>query len=229
MRQTLWCAAVLCGLAMQGAMAQQSMGTQQQSIGANQSIVAALLEPVTDAAYQAEKVSRSEQTLSDGTVITHETRGLIARDAQGRIREDLNIVQSGQVDGKQRNLSLQSATVGDPVTHTILIWTGEKTKIAMQMQLPTLPKSAMKSLLAAPPPPPPSGSATGSQPKQIVMIKEDAPAPSGSVAGSQTPRAVRLGSSHLGDMDANNTNATKDEVHTEDLGQQSIEGLLVTG
>jgi hypothetical protein len=202
MRQALWCGVVLCGLAMHGAMAQQSMGTQQQSIGANQSIMTAILEPVTDAVYQAEKVLRSEQTLSDGTVITHETRGLIARDAQGRMREDINIVQSGQVDGKQQNLSLQSASVGDPVAHTILIWSGDKTKIAMQMQLPTLPKNAMTLLLTAPPSPPPPGS----------------------VAGIQTPRALHMSSSRVVDMDA-----TKDEVRTEDLGQQSIEGILVTG
>jgi hypothetical protein len=65
-------------------------GAQQMSIGQNQSVMAAILQPVTAAPYQAEKVTRSVQTLSDGTVITHETRGLIARDAEGRMREDLN-------------------------------------------------------------------------------------------------------------------------------------------
>jgi hypothetical protein len=44
-------------------------------------IIAAIREPVIGAPYQAEKRSRSVQTLSDGTVITHESTGTIARDA----------------------------------------------------------------------------------------------------------------------------------------------------
>lgn len=207
MRQTIWGGALLCGMALLGVtaqtgMAQTAMGTQQQALGGNQSVIAAIIAPVTEAPYQAEKVSRSVQKLGDGTVITNETRGLIARDAQGRIREDLNIVHSGQVNGRQRDVSLQSATVGDPVKHSILIWTGEDTKIAMEMQmpsLPTLPKVSMGGVVGmAPPPPPP---------------------PVGGVRVNNLPRAVGLGSAA----------GPKDDVRTEDLGQQSIEGVLVTG
>jgi hypothetical protein len=172
------------------------MGAQQQNIGANQSIVASIIAPVTGSPYQAEKVSRSVQTLSDGTVITHESRGTIARDSAGRMREDLYIVHTGQVNSKEMNMALQSATVGDPVAHTILIWTGEKTKMAMQMQMPSLPKGGMTSMLMAPPPPPPPG-------------------------GAQR-RSVALGTSSASD-------GLKDDVRTEELGQQSMEGVLVTG
>ena len=216
----LLCGAALCGLTITAAVAQQNMGTQQMSIGQNQSIVAAIVEPVTAAPYQAEEVSRSVQTLGDGTVISHESRGMIARDTQGRVREDLYQIHSGNVNGRQMDVQLQSATVGDPVAHTMLIWTGEKTKIAMQMQLPSLPKlpnGAMSSLLVAPPPPPPPGSMA----RPVPMLKEDAPPPEGS------RRVVAMPDPHspAAPLQA----GSKNQVHTEELGQQSIEGVLVTG
>jgi hypothetical protein len=37
-------------------------------------MLAGILQPVSGAPYQGQKISRSVQTLSDGTVITHETR-----------------------------------------------------------------------------------------------------------------------------------------------------------
>jgi hypothetical protein len=199
MRKMVFCGVVLCGIGMHAALAQTAMGGQQQSIGSNQSVMAAILEPTIKAPYQAEKVSRSKQTLSDGTVIVHEWKGMIARDAEGRVREDLNMTHSGDVNGRQMDMVLQSATVGDPLTNKILIWTGDKTKIAVQMQLPSLPKgtkTAMGAILSGPPPPP-------------SMLR---------------PKAVALGT-------ASGVGATgvRDDVRTEDLGQQSIEGVLVTG
>jgi hypothetical protein len=252
MRQALCCGVVLCGVAVQGAVAQQATSSQM-SVGVSQSVVAAILEPVTNAQYQADKVFRSVQTLSDGTVITHETRGLIARDAQGRTREDIYMVTSGQVSGRQMNKSLQSVTVGDPVAHTMLFWTGDKTKIAMQMQMPSLPKmpklpdDILRRALTSSPPPPPPGGVTGNQQSQIKPIFEEAPPP-GMVsfagnrqtdinmpnfgdpnsplvpANGRQPDSVTLGTA-LG----NAAGTPKDEVRTEELGQQSIEGLLVTG
>jgi hypothetical protein len=207
-----WCGFVLTAVALQTATAQMSTGTQQMSIGPNQSVMAAILQPVAGEPYQAEKVARSVQTLSDGTVITHESRGMIARDAQGRIREDLYQTHSGNVEGRQMDLDLQSATVGDPTNHSMLFWTGDKTKIAMQMQLPSFPapKSAMGGILTAPPPPPPGG---GVLPQNMS-----------STPASPSPNSVNLGSSHLA-----GASRPKDEVRTEQLGQQSIEGVLVTG
>jgi hypothetical protein len=201
MRQALSSGLFLCALAAQPMHAQLEMGPQQQSVGANQSIIAAILQPVTGEPYQANKITHSKQTLSDGTIITHETKGLIARDTQGRMREDLYIVHSGQVQGREQDMNLQSATVGDPIAHTMLFWTGEKTKIAMQMQLPSLPKNlpagSLQGILAAPPPPPPPG---------------------------HSPLTAGLGRVPGGILDVNANN-----VHTEDLGRQSIEGVLVFG
>ncbi len=216
MRQIVWYGILLGGLIVQAAPAQQTVGAQQMSVGQNQSIMSALLEPVNNAPYQAEKVSHSIQTLSDGTVITHDSRGMLARDAQGRVREDLYQTQSGNVNGKQMNLELQSASVGDPMAHTMLFWTGDKTKIAMQMQLPTLPKG-MNSMLVAPPPPPPPG-------YPVQMLKEDAPSPAVNLA-----RAGGSGTTPLGTTGGTGTASPSEEVRTEKLGQQSLEGVLVTG
>ena len=203
MRHALSSGLFFCALAAQPMHAQLEMGPQQQSVGANQSVTAAILQPVTGEPYKAEKITHSKQTLSDGTIITHETKGLIARDTEGRMREDLYIVHSGQVQGREQDMSLQSATVGDPITHTLLFWTGEKSKIAMQMQLPSLPKGpaggSLQGILSAPPPPPP-------------------PPPPGHVLPT-----VSLGRAPgTPDGSANN-------VRSEDLGKTSIEGVLVTG
>jgi hypothetical protein len=233
----IWSGIVLVGVAMQVAVAQQGMGTQQMSIGQNQSLISSFTEPVAGAPYQAEKVARSVQTLSDGTVITNETRGTIARDAQGRVREDIYQIHSGNIDGKQMEMTFQSATVGDPVTHALLIWTGTDTKIAMRMQMPSLqmPKGTVAGMLTAPPPPPPPGSN-----REIKMIKEDAPPP----IGLATPPPVIAGQMGNGRITTNampnlgmpnsplissGLLGTKHDVQTEELGQQSIEGVVVTG
>lgn len=216
-RQRMWLGVVLCSAAWQGGWAQQEMGTQQTSLGQNQSISAAILQPVTGAPYQAEKVTHSQQTLGDGTVITRDTRGLIARDTEGRMREDLYQVRSGNVNGRQMEMTLQSATVGDPVAHTMLIWTGDA-KIAMQMQLPSLPKApttgVVAGMLTTPPPVVvrrPSG--------DVQMIKETAP----------PPPSVRPGTTNPALMGGGKLSISNNNVHTEDLGKQSIEGVLVTG
>jgi hypothetical protein len=205
MRRTLLCLVSLGGLAAQGVNAQMDMGAQQMSTGGNQSIAGAISQPVTGESYQAEKVTHSKQTLSDGTVITHETKGLIARDAEGRVREDLYIVSSGQVNGREQDMNLQSAMVGDPVAHTMLIWTGEKTKTAVRVELPTLrtpPKmgGVVGGLMIAPPPPSPPTIGLHDAPPAVTRQ-----APSGS------------------------THPQPDQIRTEELGQQSFEGILVTG
>jgi hypothetical protein len=189
----MWLGLVLCGAALQMASAQQEMGTQQMSLGQNQSITAAILQPVAGQPYQAEKVTHSRQILGDGTVITHDTRGLIARDAEGRMREELYQVHSGNMNGKQMEMSLQSATVGDPIAHTMLIWTGAA-KIAMQMQLPSLPKLPVMGGVALATPPPGT-----------------------SIVDLGTPNSPLI------------AGISASDIHTEDLGKQSIEGVLVTG
>jgi hypothetical protein len=224
MRRILWCAFFTYGLTSYAALAQQGMSSQQMSISQNQSMLAGILQPVSGAPYQGQKVSRSVQTLSDGTVIMHETRGLIARDAQGRIREELYQVHSANVNGRQIDRQFQSATVGDPIAHTILIWTDPTTKIAMQMQLPSLPKlpitGGIVGGLDAPPP------IVARRPGgDVQMLKEDAPPPSRSTSAT----ALGISSVNIATAGPAGTSVLKDEVRTEQLGQQSIQGVLATG
>src|ERR1035438_8560560 len=206
---------------MHSALAQQGMGTQQMSVGQNQSIAASILAPVSGEPYQADKVSRSVQTLADGTVITNETRGTIARDVQGRIREEMYLVHFGNINGNQMEMSFQSASVGDPVAHSVLTWTGADTKIAMRISL------QVPNVLA---PPPPSGSNR--------IIKMDAPPP----VGLATPPPVIAGQMGNGRGTTNTMpnlgmpnsplvfpNGGNAGARSERLGQQSIEGVLVTG
>jgi hypothetical protein len=207
MRLAFWCGVILCGAAIKGATAQNAMGVQQTSIGQNQSIMAAILEPVTGAPYQAEQVSRSVQTLSDGTVITHESKGMIARDAQGRMREDIYQTHSGEVNGREMDRTLQSAMVGDPVAHMMLFWADEKSKVAMQMQLPSLPKGPMTAMLSAPPPPPPP--------------------PGGAMAGVSLGTRGKTGAA--GGTSGDGPRLMVNQERTEELGRQSIEGVLVSG
>ncbi len=177
-----------------------SMGQQEQTMGSNQSVMAVMLEPATGLPYQATKITKSVQKLADGTVITQETKGLFARDTDGRVREDLNLVHSGRMDGQQRDVVLQSATVGDPVTHTMTFWSGDA-KMAVQMALPNLNglgkggHHVNQVMLSAPPPPPPV-------PGQAATLMTARPR-----QGAADPENVR----------------------TEQLGQQSIEGVLATG
>lgn len=171
--------------------------SQQMTVGQNQSVIAAIMQPVEGSPYQAEEVVRSVQKLYDGTVITHEIQSTIARDSDGRVRQDMFVVHSAELDGRQVNRTFQAASVGDPVSHSMLFWTGETVKTAMRMQLPSLPKRGVGVLLAVPPPPPPK------------MLKQDA-APS-----SVARPVVELGQNQ--------------NVRTEELGQQSIEGVLAVG
>jgi hypothetical protein len=221
MRRASWFGLFLFGLFLSAvvgfASTQQTMGTQQNSLSANQSLIAASMEPVAGEPYRADKITRSTWTLSDGTSIAHETKGMIARDADGRMREDIYLTHSGNMNGRQLDLSLESATVSDPVAHTMLMWTGQTSKIAMQMQLPTLPKpGGLGAVLVAPPPPLPPGAMPN-----VHAIKDDAPPPGSlRMAGAMPTMPPGVPSSVW---------APKDEVRTEALGQQSMEGVLVTG
>jgi hypothetical protein len=166
-------------------------------VSSNSSIFAALMDPVSGEPYEARKITSSVWRLADGTTITHESASQIARDAEGRIREELVMTDAASVGAKQLNITAQSITIGDPVDHSMLLWTGANPKIAMRMALPQLTSrvprlSGIAGALAAAPPP------------------------------------VRPGS--LGDAKpARDADPTREQVHTEDLGKQSLAGMLVTG
>jgi len=166
--------------------------------------IAAVINPVAGQPYEASKVTHSVWKLADGTTIRHDAETKIARDGEGRVREDLETTQASSIGGKQTNITLESVTVADPVDHSLTTWTG-KTKMAFRMQMPNLSGLTKKPGLGG-----------------IV----------GGVAPPPEPRAVRLGTIPPISETApppRHVTADKYEVRTEDLGQQSIAGVLATG
>ena len=153
------------------------------------------------------------QTLSDGTHITQDTSGSMARDSQGRTRQDAPLPQIG-------NMSAANAPhivfIQDPVAQ--LSYTLDLTN-----------KTAQK--MAAPPTPPGAENMTAvADPGKFFIQMSDGPAlatagqaplpplpppPAGS-AGIMIQRSVIAGN------DAANTT-------TEDLGSQTMQGVTVTG
>lgn len=173
--------------------------------------VVAILAPVANEPYQAEKTARSVQTLSDGTVITLETHGLLARNSTGQVREDVHSNISGMVNGREMDRDTTFATVADPVDSTIILWQAGpgKSKIAITQQMPNLaglkknsnlPASGANLGLLATPPPPPVGAIPGA-PLRVTAAK----------------------------LPNNPADTNPNKVTHEDLGQQSLQGLLVTG
>jgi len=175
---------------------------------------AAVTSPVENKAYQAEKTTRSVQKLADGTVITHETHGLVARSATGQVREDVHSNINGIVNGRMMDRDSTMATVADPVTSSITLWqTGpaEKTKTAIVMQLPNLAGLKAKTHLQG-------GIMGGIGSGPVTLTNAN-----GTPLHVNAPTAPKA----ISGMNADEKNPNK--VTHEDLGQQSLEGLLVTG
>src|ERR1700722_10814968 len=70
---------------------------QSGGIVTARAIGAAPLAPVTGAPYSATMTSEMVQTLSDGTHITQTTSGNVARDSQGRTRQDAPLPSIGNL------------------------------------------------------------------------------------------------------------------------------------
>jgi hypothetical protein len=160
--------------------------------------ISAMQNPVQNQPYAAGKVTHSIWKLSDGTTIRHDSETKIARDTEGRVREDVQVAHASSIGGEQVNLNSNSVMISDPVDHSMTTWTGTA-KIAVHMQLPDF--SSLSKI----------------------------PVLHGGVMGG-TPHAVRLGTT---DPDSpaltSRVRAEKDTVKIEDLGQQSLAGVLATG
>ncbi|HUL33744.1 MAG TPA: hypothetical protein VL128_07665 [Candidatus Eisenbacteria bacterium] len=169
------------------------------------------LSPVVGAPYSATVISESVQTLADGTRIVQSNTGNMARDSQGRTRQDMPLPSIG-------NLSAANAphlvVIHDPVAQ-------------LSYTLNLTDQTAQK--LSTPPPPPlpaaasGSGSAPGGTVTMRVITGGTAPLPPDSVADTMAAPAggLFIQKQVLGDDEAHTT--------TEDLGSQTMEGVLVTG
>ena len=155
--------------------------------------------PVQGAPYSATITNESVQTLADGNRIVQSSTGTTARDSQGRTRQDAPLPPIG-------NLSVANAPhlvfIMDPVT-PVSYTLNLTDKTAEKMSIPSGA-------------PGPSMSTAGA--RQVFVTQSggvqvsDAPPPLPAIA-----MAKRLGSEEHA------------EVTTEDLGTETMEGLLVTG
>jgi hypothetical protein len=182
-------------------------------MSSNGGMMAAMRAPVTGEPYVAEKVTRSVWTLGDGTKITHASSSKIARDAEGRVREGIENRDAGSIGGQQINRTMESITIGDPVERTMTIWTlgpgSARGKIAIRMHLPNIAGvgsgkgqvGGLTAMLVSPPPPP------GFAGRSVSL-------------GSVNPEAAAA---------IAKARAEKDEVQTEELGADAIDGVRVEG
>lgn len=160
---------LVCPFVPRQAVAQSSFDGQATTVhsnldfSSNSSMMTALKAAVTEQPYEARKVTRSSWKLADGTTISHESATKIARDAEGRVREEVEQIHSSSLGGHEIDRTTESITIADPVEHAITILSAPPMKIAIRMQLPNLAQPKQGSViasLAAPPPSPPGRTRT---------------------------------------------------------------------
>jgi hypothetical protein len=155
--------------------------------------------PVQGAPYSATITNENIQTLEDGTHINQNSTGNIARDSQGRTRQDASLPAIG-------NLSAADAPhlvfIQDPVAQT-----------AYTLNLTDKTAQKMPAL-------PPNFSASGAMsggPGKIMMQMGTSVS-----AVGPPPMGITMQKTLI-------TNNDQGQVSTEDLGSQTMEGVQVTG
>jgi hypothetical protein len=155
--------------------------------------------PVQGAPYSATMTNESIQTLEDGTHINQTSAGNIARDSEGRTRQDAPLPAIG-------NLSAADAPhlvfIQDPVAQTA--YTLNLTDKTAQ-KMPAFPPTLSASV-------PPSGG----QAKFFVQMSDAVPPGGPPPVGFAMQRTIV-------------SNADQGQFNTEDLGTQTMEGVQVMG
>lgn len=92
-----------------------------------------LATPVIGEPYSAMQVHSTVRKLADGTTISHKGSHFVARDAEGRVRVELNLAR-----GQNGEPNTVMVFVSDPTTHTVTTWlTGPKVpKVASVAKAP---------------------------------------------------------------------------------------------
>jgi hypothetical protein len=92
----------------------QARGGAGGSVAFSTSIVGSYSKPVTGAPYSAQIVTESVQPFADGNSITHTSTSTVYRDSLGRTRreQNINVVGPSQLSGSP----IQFITIDDPVT-----------------------------------------------------------------------------------------------------------------
>jgi hypothetical protein len=191
---------------------------QSSGIVTARAIGAAPLAPITGAPYSATMTNEMVQTLSDGTHIAQTTSGNVARDSQGRTRQDAPLPSIG-------NLSAANAPhlvfIRDPVAQ--VSYTLDLTDKTAQ-KMPALPPpgaadvaiagaAAKEKLLIQMG----SGASVSTGPMPPPIQIPDPPSPAAAESGVMMLQKTIIGDNEF-------ANAT-----TEDLGSQTMQGVTATG
>jgi hypothetical protein len=160
--------------------------------------------PVQGAPYSATITNENIQTLEDGTHITQTTTGNIARDSQGRTRQDASLPAIGNLSAADAPhlVFIQDSVAQSAYTLNLT----DKTA----MKMPGLPMNINAS-----------GSAPG---PRVIMQMRDSVSASGPAPVPPSPgMAIAL------PMQKTFISSDQGQVNTEDLGSQTMEGVLVNG
>jgi hypothetical protein len=137
-------------------------GSAPHEIIANGSLIHTLLAaPVIGQPYSAMQVHSTVRKLADGTTISHKGQHFVARDAEGRVRVEFNLVRG--LNGEPNTVLV---SVVDPVTHTVTSWvTGPKVqKVATVAKVP---EQRMQQASIQP-----EGARTSTRPQPVVKIED---------------------------------------------------------
>jgi hypothetical protein len=215
---------VLAAASASSALAQDGNMLYQGSGGSNvtaRTIIkeGRLLTPVTGAPYSATITTEMVQTLSDGTHITQTTTGTVARDSEGRTRQDAPLPSIG-------NLSAANAPhlvfIQDPVAQ--VSYTLDLTNKTAQ-KMPAIPAPAAADA---------SGARVVANGKYFVQMGTGGTVSTGGPMPPplQIPLPPSPATAEPGVMLFQKTIIADNEfakATTEDLGSQSMEGVSVTG
>jgi hypothetical protein len=191
---------------------------QSQTIGPGPGVAAGALikgpvSPVQGAPYSATITNESVQTLADGNRIVQSTSGTIARDSLGRTRHDATLPPIG-------NMSAANAPhlifIQDPVAHT-------------SYTLNLSDKTAQKN--QTPPPMPSSRSTEGGSGTFSMQFDTSGPMGGGTpgiAIAEGTMTSIALPPPMMS-VQSDLPPSDHPQVSTEDLGSQTMEGIVVTG
>ena len=166
--------------------------------------------------YTAEAVTETVQTLANGTHITHKSTTQLARDSEGRTRREqtLDMVGPWSTSGEAPKLIM----LNDPVAG-VSYHLDPRMNTAMKMPspkgaMPPPPGPVSQFFFATPVDGPPPGEA-------MAKIKAEAVATATITAGGMTPPdAASIAAFKIKE---------RGDAKTESLGQQTMEGIPVTG
>lgn len=163
--------------------------------------------PVQGAPYSATITNESVQTLADGNRIVQTSTGTTARDSQGRTRQDMALPAIGNL-----------AAANTP--HLVLI----HDPVAQASYTLNLTEKTAQKLPTPPPLPGDAGGSSGAAAGMRVVTRSAVP------LASADPLPVTIGApTGAAFFQKQIISGEQEHATTEDLGSQTMEGILVNG